>query len=265
MRGRITVAAILVMIVSFVVFGFVNKKEIKKEITSVTSVNVVSTDFENSILKSAPVRKLTYYVRGANNKTITESELSNVKNLKEVFEYYPTSWIEEYVSIEITRVSNNKEIKEICKSIALNAKQQALFRNAKVGDDLRVKIVYKTKNAAQNSLNTSEIKKILTVVPDVSARFEGAENALESYLKNNSSTEIKNWKFNPTQSATASFMIDEKGAAININIVESSGIISIDKSIEQLLEQMPKWIPAKNSAGKPVKQKIELTVGDTGC
>ncbi|QXP73537.1 energy transducer TonB [Tenacibaculum sp. AHE15PA] len=265
MKTRITVAAILVMIISFVVLGFVNKKETKKEITSVASAEAISTGFENTILKSAPVRKLTYFVRGANNKTITEGELSNVKTLKAVFEHYPTSWIEEYVFIEITRVTNSKEIKEVCKSIVLNTKQQALIRNAKFGDDIRIKIVYKTKNAAKNSLNTSEIKKTLTIVPDISACFKGAENALESYLTNNSSTEIKNWKFNPTQSATATFMIDENGDAINVNIVESSGIISIDKAIKQLLEQMPKWKPAKNSKGKSVQQKFELTIGDTGC
>lgn len=128
-----------------------------------------------------------------------------------------------------------------------------------------VRIVYKTKNSVKKGLDTSEIKKRVTIVPDVSARFKGGENDLAVYLRNNSSAETRNWEFTSGQSTKITFTVDEKGETTNIKVTESSGVISVDKSIIQLLEKMPNWLPAKDNRGKHVKQQFKLTIGDAGC
>ncbi|CAM1369167.1 conserved protein of unknown function [Tenacibaculum soleae] len=265
MRTKIFISTSLLIITSFIIFSFIDKKDYQKKVALKNCADVMSTGFSNTILKPTPIRKLTYSVRSANNKTTTKGILSKAKTVKEIFEYYPSSWIEEYVLVEITRISNNKEKKELSKNVALTSKQQALLKSAKVGDDMLVRIVYKTKNSVKKGLDTSEIKKRVTIVPDVSARFKGGENDLAVYLRNNSSAETRNWEFTSGQSTKITFTVDEKGETTNIKVTESSGVISVDKSIIQLLEKMPNWLPAKDNRGKHVKQQFKLTIGDAGC
>lgn len=67
------------------------------------------------------------------------------------------------------------------------------------------------------------------------------------------------------QNAIATFVINEQGKVTDVSIIKSTGIISVDSSIIDLLYKMPKWSPAKNSSNKVIKQQFEFVIGAGGC
>ena len=57
------------------------------------------------------------------------------------------------------------------------------------------------------------------------------------------------------------FTINENGAVENAKIFESSGDAKTDELLLRLINNMPKWKPAKDIMGNPVKQDFEFLTG----
>ena len=67
------------------------------------------------------------------------------------------------------------------------------------------------------------------------------------------------------QSAAAVFTINETGKVEDVSVTKSTGVVSLDKAILELLYKMPKWLAAEDENGNTVKQQFELVIGNTGC
>lgn len=258
---KLAVIGIGVIIGSFIAISFINKSEAKKECLAITNSGSKNVAL-NIPLENKPEVTLNYFVRGASNRTITKSKLSKAKTLEEIVEHFPSNWIGEYILVETYRITKNSEIKILGKDVTLNKKQRSLFKDTNVGDDVLVRVVYKSKNSLTN---TNETNILLTVVPEVTASFIDENNTLKEYLIKKSSKEIVEWKFKPMQNATAYFIVNEEGRVAEVNITKSTGVTSVDASIMELLYGMPRWSPAKNTEGKKIKQQFELVIGDDGC
>ena len=267
MKVKIIVAVVLLIFSGFVVLNQITTDGIKKEKQTVLSSQIVDTDlsFLNKSNRSIIEKNINYFVRGANNKTIKKSKLLKAYSLEDIIEHFPTSWISEYISIEISRNRKGEIIKELSKNLFLTAQQKILFKNTAIGDEVLIKIAYKSKNAVTDKDNTSEANIKMTVFPESTASFKGKENELQNFFINNSSEEISNWKFKPLESAIATFVINELGEVSDVKVTSSTGIISLDASIIELLYKMPNWLPAKNYKGESIKQSFEFVLGDSGC
>lgn len=263
---KLAVIGIGIIIGSFIVLSFISKSETKKECLAITNSSSKYVALNSNVPLGNKLKvTLNYFVRGANNRTITKSKLSKAKTLEDIVAHFPSNWIGEYVLVETYRITKKNEIKILGKDVTLNKKQRALFKAVNVGDDVLVRVIYKSKNSLNNSTNTNETNILLTVVPEVSASFISDKNTLKEYLTKNSSKEIVDWQFKPMQNATASFIVNEEGQVSEVNITKSTGVTSVDTSIMELLYGMPRWSPAKNIEGKTVKQQFELVIGGDGC
>ncbi|CAM1351669.1 energy transducer TonB [Tenacibaculum insulae] len=266
MKTKIIIAITILIIGTFFAFSFAKKSEVKNgEIVSEKLIHTDFNSFADQSVKSLTKNNINYFVKGANKKTITKSKLIKAKTLKDIIEHFPTSWISEYVSIDVYRTTAGKEVKASSKNLILTAKQKALFKNANIGDDVLIKIAYKSKNSVTNKLNLNEANIKMKVFPESSARFIGNENSLQEFLVKNSDNDLANWQYKPMESAIASFVINEIGTVTAVKIVTSTGVVSLDQSIIALLYKMPNWKPAMNYNGKPVKQQFEFVIGDMGC
>ena len=269
MKVKVLFVGILLIIGSSIIVGFVNKKDHNKKSIEVEKV-IKRTSGNLNCLSSSTIDKqpkviLNYLVRGANNRTITKSKINKVKTLEDIIEHFPSNWISEYISVEIERATQNIKLKEIGKNIKLTPKQQELFNNTKIGDDLIIKVLYKSNGSLEKEAQVKEINVTMTVVPEVEAKFKAGNEKLTQYFEENSKSEILNWKFSPMQNAAASFIINEKGEAENVKITKTTGIITVDRAIIELLYKMPKWNPAKNNKGELVQQEFEFSIGEVGC
>ena len=262
---KLAVIGIGVIIGSFIVLSFINKSEAKKECLVITNSSSKYVALNSNVPLGNKLKvALNYFVRGASNRTITKSKLSKAKTLEDIVAHFPSNWIGEYVLVETYRITKKNEIKILGKDVTLNKKQRALFKAVNVGDDVLVRVIYKSKNSLNNR-STNETNILLTVVPEVSASFISDKNTLKEYLTKNSSKEIVEWQFKPMQNATAYFIVNEEGKVAEVNITKSTGVTSVDASIMELLYGMPRWSPAKNTEGEKIKQQFELVIGDDGC
>ncbi|WP_299125500.1 hypothetical protein [uncultured Tenacibaculum sp.] len=269
MKIKILIVGVLSILGSLIIVGFANKKssnennplEVKMLKKTNNKLSCFSNVRFNNFSKVAP----SYLVRGASNRTITKDKLSKAKTLKDIVEHYPSNWIEEYVTVEIYRVTKDEAIKEVGDDINLNSKQQELFNNIHIGDDILIRVVYKDKESLGTNNTKKETNITMTVVPEVSASFREGNEQLVEYLKKNSTVEILNWNFNPMQNATALFTVNEMGEVGNVKVTKTTGIISVDRAIIKMVYKMPKWNPAINSKGKLVSQQFELIIGEVGC
>lgn len=269
MKIKILFTGVLLIIGSLIIVGFVNKKNSNKKKIAVRKVVKNTSDrlncFSSESINKLPEVVLNYLVRGANNRTITKSKLNEAKTLKDIVEHFPATWIGEYVLVETYRVTKDEGIKEVGKDINLNAKQQALFNSVNIGDDILIRVVYRDKESLGVNGAKKETNITMTVVPEVAASFKKGNKQLTEYLKENSGSRILNWEFKPMQNASALFTINEVGEVTNVKVTKTTGVVSVDKAIIELLYKMPKWNAAKNSKGEFVMQQFELIIGEVGC
>ncbi|WP_420552478.1 energy transducer TonB [Tenacibaculum aiptasiae] len=269
MKVKILIVGVLSILGSLIIVGFANKNssndnnpiEVKGVKKTTNKLSCFSSDRFNKFSEVIP----NYLVRGASNRTITKYKLSKAKTLKDIVEDYPSNWIENYITVETYRITKDEAIKEVGDDINLNSKQQELFNNIHIGDDILIRVVYKDKESLGTNNTKKETNITMTVVPEVSASFREGNEQLVEYLKKNSTVEILNWNFNPMQNATALFTVNEMGEVGNVKVTKTTGIISVDKAIIKMLYKMPKWNPARNSKGELVSQQFELIIGEVGC
>lgn len=211
--------------------------------------------------------ELRYVVRTAQARSVVKEKLSKASVMSDLYEGYPTSWVKNYVSIEISAICNGKETKAEGTTHALNKAQKELLKTADINTNIGIDVAYKHSNAATNVGEINHLYFNVTVVPEVEAEYMGGYEELSAYLKKSTMDQISKMNLKPLSQGTIHFMIDEEGKAINIKLQTSIGNSKMDKMLLEGIHKMPKWKPAKNAKGKPVKQRFELIVGDIfgGC
>jgi hypothetical protein len=64
--------------------------------------------------------------------------------------------------------------------------------------------------------------------------------------------------------ATLTFIVNEKGEAGEVKISRPSKDEHVNKVLLDAVSKMPRWIPATDATGKPVKQEFKIMVGGAG-
>lgn len=217
---------------------------------------------------------LAYRVRGKFERSMmteefrqtnTKSGIENAKLISDIVTEYPFNWISDYSSVEIATTKNGREIKEVGPNEVLTLKQQQLIKSVDINSYLAVTVKYKTKNSTTDILETREMNVSVAIVPEVKASYAGGYDEMIKYLKENSLKQIVSKNFSHLPQPTVSFAVNELGETENVKLISTSRDKDIDKLFVYLIKKMPKWEPAKNGDGLPVKQEFVLTVGQNGC
>lgn len=108
----------------------------------------------------------------------------------------------------------------------------------------------------------------LAAVPEKQAEYEGGREALTQYLKENSKeAEARAMvQMNELPPFKLLFTVTKKGFIENVKLDGTSGYLSIDNTMIELITKAPgKWEPAENSKGEKVDQDLVVAFGLTGC
>ncbi|MBL4594431.1 MAG: energy transducer TonB [Flavobacteriales bacterium] len=286
MKRIVIIISALIAIVVISAFGFVDEPIAKK--TSDAESQIDSTNFELSYFGinggltvsnyngsvsqfvSADM-ELFYLVRRKymsssldKRYVITKEKLQQANSISDVIENYPSSWISDYNSVEISIILNGKELKAIGADAILTKEQKELFNLIEIGTDVHIDVNYKKENY-NAVIENRQMNVSMTVTPKKEAEYLEGYNQMISYLKENSTDQIsaKNFKLLPQPSI--SFIVNENGNIENVELIKTSGDDEIDKLLVELVEKMPKWNPAKNAKGLPVKQGFVLEIGQGRC
>ena len=96
------------------------------------------------------------------------------------------------------------------------------------------------------------------------AAFVGGNEGLVGYLKGNILPQIRpgiGWLKPPV----VQFNLNEEGGAIDVVLTGTSGNVELDARLVQVVEQMPRWIPARDAKGNAIQQAFAFNVVQAGC
>jgi len=197
--------------------------------------------------------------------SISKEALIEAKTISDLHQYFKTSWVKSYDSVEIITIENNNKVVSQSTNDQLTTKQLKALTDADINTDISVIIRY----LPDNNLRHNELKEYdftFKVEPEIDASYEGGELALMKYLTNNGMDYISQEVFELYQVTAIKFTVDTNGKVVESSVVESSNDEQTDKALLAAVCSMPDWQPASYANGLKIEQEYVWTVGDsTSC
>ena len=268
MKTLVIIVGLITTIAAFAAIGFTEKESEKGSSAGDTGltngaafnpwkpasfgrVNVLNTE-------------LTYRVYGKNEHPVTEEKLANATTLADVIPFYPSNWIDEYQSVEISTVLGGEERRATGKNQILSEEQIHILRAADLASEINLDVKYKAKNPVTGEQMDNQMNITMTVIPEKEAEYKGGYDEMIRYLKENSKNGISGISPNLPEPAFIQFTVTEEGKIADVDLKKTSGYPQIDKLMYEIIRDMPDWKPAENSKGEKVKQNFEFALGVTG-
>ncbi len=200
-------------------------------------------------------------IRNSNAKPITQATLIRAQTLKDINPGYPSSWIadSDYISTNISIESSGDIKSSEGFNEQITTEQKTLLQKADIGTDIRVTVSYMSGSM------TKEMNFSMTVSPTQEASYSGGKEALLDYINENAISHIAAHQLLDKNGVEISFEINKDGQAVIKELRRSSSDKATDQLLLQVIEQMPRWSPALDSDGNPVKQQFTFVVGGENC
>lgn len=235
----------------------------KNILTQLTVLLFVSLAIPNiGYSQDNPTNDFTYQVnRILSYIPITEAKLNKAQTLIDIDKNYKSSWVKEYISVEIFTSHQGKIRKAIGKNDVLTEEQKNNLNMADKASDINIKVHY----IPDNNLKHNDIKVMdftFTVDPNSPAKYVSGENKMIQYLKEKAIDHIPDNLITGYELAAVKFTVDEEGKIINTHVFESTKNEKIDNLLLKTVNNMPNWNPAEYTNGTKVKQEFVLTVGN---
>ena len=210
-------------------------------------------------------QNLNFNIRGAYTRPVKAEMLKEPKTMADICTGYPTDWIKNYISTEITVTANGTTMKAAGTNEVLTDEQRSILRKADIGTHIIIDVKYKYQNSITGLDDVFNMNFPLTYIPDVEAEFAGGQDLLKQYLKENTVSKIPPASSKNLKMATVLFTVDANGKIANARVTSSSGDEHMDKLFLEAINNMPDWKPAMNSKGKKISQDFNFSVGNAGC
>jgi len=224
-------------------------------LVAVTFPNQVFSQDNLTSEPSYEVNKVYPYI------SVSEAKLKEAQNLSDLNFKYKSSWVSEYISVEISTIQNGKVIKTLSKNDQLTQEQKDHLIKADRNTAVFVLVNY----IPENNLKNKELRKMdftFSIDPQNDAKFSDGQKELKQYLKQAMMDKIPDDIFKNYDLAAVKFTVSEEGKITNAHVVESSKDEKTDKLLLATIQNMTDWQPAKYSNGLPTKQDFVLTVGN---
>jgi len=207
-----------------------------------------------------------FAVQGTYSRTITKDEVNKARTLVDINPGYPSSWIHDYLSAEILVSYNGSITKGVNVNDTLNKEQRSVLTAAGIGSDIVMDVKYKKRNVVTDMIDFDTMIYTVRVVPEIEAEFPGGYQQMVEYLEKSALRTISESGGKQLQLAVVKFTVNEEGRIHNVQISKSSDDEDTDRLLLESIHNMPKWRPAENGSGMPVKQEFEFRIGNAvGC
>ena len=203
-------------------------------------------------------------VRRAGERPVNKTALAGAKTLADFCPGYPTHWVSDYISAQITIISRGKEAAYQARNDTLTPEQKQALAQADLGSQIKIEVKHRYQNPVTRAMSEQKMMFENTVVPEKEAAFPGGKEALANWLKTNKIEAILSHTLPETDPLQVAFFVTETGEIAGLNVV---GVANqkLGYQLMDLLRTMPRWQPAENSKREKVKQAFLLVVGQGGC
>lgn len=191
---------------------------------------------------------------------LTLDTLEKAETLNDIYARYPSSWVANYISVEVSSTCQGITKKAVSTNDILTDEQKDILNRADLGCKINLKVDY----VPENSLKDNPARKMnfsLTMIPIFEAKYPGGFQHLKKYLKENIIDQIAETKLAHIKLAKVRFNINEKGQVSNAQVFKTTENDCVNQLILEAIRNMPKWSPAENSKGVKISQEFEFTMG----
>jgi hypothetical protein len=283
MKRKIAFIGFTVLAAGFTAFGLVSQhKESQNECapseSKQSTKHSLATLSQFPSLNYIPNKNVTFMVKGQFTHSTSIDQLRTAQKIEDFYPDYPSNWISDYISVDITLFQNGVETRATSSSNVLSTKQKEMLSNAKLFADVMVEVTYNNTNSITNSTEVELLKKTFTSVPKTQASFIGGRDKMNVFLKANAASELMSYIMDKTNQAllddsnngnfniaSLQLSIGTNGEVIDATVIQTCGSLEMDNLLLALVNGMPKWEPARTEGGKPIEQKLELSIGQMGC
>ncbi len=210
-------------------------------------------------------QNLFYLVRSTSNqkffRPITREKLSKAKSISDLIENYPSTWIKDYNSVQISTIENGEEIIASGPNEIFTKDQKQLF---KTSSNLNIVVNYQKKNH-DKEIQNRQMEVSLVVTPKKQAEYKGGYDKMITYLRENSINKIIAKNLDYQTQLSIDFVVNSTGKTESVTLNKSSKNEDIDGLLIKLIQDMPEWNPAINEKGENVQQKFTLDIGEDNC
>jgi len=267
MKKKILVSTSFVAL-SLVAFGFINwTKCADHENTTCNPSETTKTTFR-SIHKKAGADKSPFHYEVSTRfvNRITLHDLRNAKTISDLTPKGATYGMSSFTDVHINILDGDKKLSAEGSDHVLSSAQMELLKNAGYSTNFNIEAFCKHINEKTGKLEKYCFVYYITVIPEKEAEYEKGNKALIQFLKEKSQDIVKNISEDELKPGKISFVVTKSGSIEEIQLDTSSGYVSIDKKMIELMNNLPaQWIPAENESGEKVNQKLVYSFGLIGC
>ena len=193
--------------------------------------------------------------------SVTNEGLAQAGTLSDINPYYKSSWIKEYISVEIETFQNGRKRKAVGKNDSLTLDQKDIMKMVDEGTEISVKVLYMPDNTLKCN-DSKEMEFSIFVNPESDAQYIEGQQKMRHYIWKHAIDKISDADFDNLKFAAVKFSISEEGSVNDVHVFESTRDEDIDELLLETLCNMPCWKPAEYASGVTVKQDFVLTVGN---
>lgn len=208
------------------------------------------------------------YNLGSRFSPLKKGDLNNVKSIVDFLPEEETRAVVSYKSVSVITIENDKQtdIRETGKTDVLTTEQLSLLHSFNYSTNFLIRADYLGVNEETGKFEDNYFSPHLTIVPEKQASYMGGKDLLLAYLRENNRENTANLNEDNLQPAKLYFTVTTTGEVSNVKLDKTSGYLSIDDKMIQLITNTPeKWIPAENSKGEKVNQELVISFGMLGC
>ncbi|PCJ65304.1 MAG: hypothetical protein COA58_10625 [Bacteroidetes bacterium] len=273
MKKSLMKIGVVSIAVGLIASGYINK-QYTNEAKDVNELGILDCKIESEsenvevLVEEATAsveNNFVYTIAGKHGFPITKEKFEDAKSIKDIIDYYPSSWITNYVSVEILVSCKGEELSVIGADDILSKEQKKILSNADIGTDIVINVKHKTSNPITSEVEDHEMNVSMTIIPEKEAEYVEGYDLLVSYLKENSEEYFSQRDFSELDFTRLIFTINKEGMAENIHVERTSGNDEVDAVLVDLIVEMGEWKPAEDAKGSKVEQEFEFTFGPPGC
>lgn len=193
--------------------------------------------------------------------SLNQEQLTEVQTIVDLNKHYKSSWIREFITVEVSAIEEGKEIVAIGKNDTFTRAQKDLMTKADAGSTIKVEVKY----IPENNLSHNDAKNFsftFIVNPENEAEYIGGAQKLNQYLKKSVIDKIPTGTFEGYDLSAIKFTIDEEGKVTDAYVFWPYQNEETDELLLAAICNMPNWKPATYANGKQVKQEFAFTVGN---
>ncbi len=221
-----------------------------------------ATDYN---IKSGPT---TFFDVGTRFNSIKKSKLDKVTAFSDFIWDKHAERIIEYKTLKVIVLEDSEpsDVQAVGTSGTFTEEQLQLLRTSDYATNLLIWADYVERDPYYGTANDSHWTPYLTVVPEKQAQYSEGKDAFISYFVEGSREIARNVDKTKVKPAKLCFTVSEDGTIKDIEMMNGSGYTNFDIKVMELMENMTgSWIPAENTEGEKVAQRLVLSFGNMGC